>query len=181
MNATNASLGPSSPPVEHQHHDGQFRMSEGTAIALVVSSAIGSLLVLVAATIVLVVVTKQLHRLVVVLRGEEGGTGVHMSLLAAANAPPLPAAFAVANRPMCGVRKVDVRTGDCGGGGGGSHPTGASSSSSSNHDGKRGILKKPTARMPSLTRHEKSRNPKTDEHNTSCAIHEVDEEDDHTL
>lgn len=165
-------------------------MTEGTAIALLASSVVGSLLGLVAITIVLVVVTKQLRRVVAVLRGEEGGAGVHMSLLAAA-APP-PDAFVVAKRPMAGVRGVDLRTGNCcnggdggdggdGGGGGGSggsgggdsgshHPTSSSSStasSSNNYDGKRGSLKKPAARLPSPT--------------TSCAIHEVDEEDDHTL
>ena len=40
------------------------------------------------------------------------------------------------------------------------------------------ILKKPIARVPAA---KKSRHPKTDENNTSCAIAEVDEEEDHTL
>jgi|TARA_B110000116_G_scaffold138769_1_gene120380 hypothetical protein len=164
MNTTNTSL--ASPLVGL--HAASFSMTEGTAIALLASSAIVSLLGLATVTIVLVAVTKQLRRIVNVLRDEEAG--VHTSLLASANTPP--DAFVVANRPVS----------DCGGGGGGSHPTSSSSSSSaSSSDGPtRGILKKPTARMPTLTRHEKS-STRTDEHNTSCAIAEVDEEDDHTL
>ena len=166
MNTTNTSL--ASPLVGL--HAASFSMTEGTAIALLASSAIVSLLGLATVTIVLVAVTKQLRRIVNVMRGEDAG--VHTSLLATANTPP--DAFVVANRPR-GVS-------DCGGGGGGSHPTSSSNSSSaSSSDGPtRGILKKTNVRMPNLTRHEKS-STRTDEHNTSCAIAEVDEEDDHTL
>ena len=193
MNATNASLDPPA-RVHHQHAYKGFDMAESTAIALLASSAVGAILGLVAVTIVLVIVTKQLRRLVTVLRGEEGGVGVHMGLLASAHNPPPPDAFVVADRPMSGVgsgadlrsggsakRSEDAETG--GSNGGASRGTSSSSSSSSStiNDGKRGILKQPMARLPSLTKYEKSRRPMTDEHNTSCAIAEVDEEDDHTL
>tara|TARA_B110000444_G_scaffold258302_1_gene298855 strand:+ start:930 stop:1454 length:525 start_codon:yes stop_codon:yes gene_type:complete len=174
MNATNASLGFASPPVGQQLEDeyvGRYSMTESTEIALLACAAVGAILGLVVVTIVLVVVTKQLRRLVAVMRGEEAG--VHTSLLAAANTPP--DAFVVANRPM---GMSDCGCGGCGGGG--SHPASSSSSSASSSDGQRGILKKTKVRTPNLTRHEKS-STMTDEHNTSCAIAEVDEEDDHTL
>ena len=192
MNATNASAGTPPLSAHHKHSYHDMNMAESTAIALLASSAIGAILGLVAVTIVLVVVTKQLRRLVSVLRGEEGGTSVHMGLLASAHTPPPPDPFVVPDRPMSGVGGTDLRvsirdtkssedaeTGGSNGGGA------SSASSSSNYDGKRGILKKPIARLPPLTtKHEKkSRYQKTDENNTSCAIvAEVDEEEeDHTL
>ena len=125
-------------------------MAETTAIAMLASSAIGSILGLITVTCVLVAVTKQLARLVRVLRGE---ASVHTGLLAS-SAPP-PDAFAGPGPSNGGV-------------------TVSMSSSSSNS---KSILKKPVARMPV----KKSRHPKTDENNTSCAIAEVDEEEDHTL
>ena len=192
MNTTNASLD-TPPRVHHQHSYKGFDMAESTAIALLASSAVGAIVGLIAVTLVLVTVTKQLRRLVTVLRGEEGGAGVHMGLLASAHNLPPPDAFVVADRPMSGVGSgADLRSGGSakssedaetgGSNGGASRGTSSSSSSSSTtNDGKRGILKKPMARLPSLTKHEKSRRPMTDENNTSCAIAEVDEEDDHTL
>ena len=167
-----------------------MNMAESTAIALLASSAVGAILGLIAVTIVLVVVTKQLRRLVSVLRGEEGGASVHMGLLASAHNPPPPDPFVVSDRPMGAVGGTDLRVSirdtksseDAETGGSNGEGVG-SASSSSNCDGKRGILKKPIARLPPLTtKHEKkSRYPKTDENNTSCAIAEVDEEEDHTL
>lgn len=133
-------------------------MAETTAIAMLASSAVGAILGLIVVTCVLVAVTKQLERLVRVLRGE---ASVHTGLLAS-SAPPPPDAFAGPG-PSNGGVTVSM-----------------SSNSSSSGSGK-SILKKPIARLPSLTKHEKSRHPKTDENNTSCAIAEVDEEDDHTL
>ena len=130
-------------------------MAETTAIAMLASSAIGSILGLITVTCVLVAVTKQLARLVRVLRGE---ASVHTGLLAS-SAPP-PDAFAGPGPSSNGGVTVSM----------------SSSSSSS-----KSILKKPIARLPTLTKHEKSRRPKTDENNTSCAIAEVDEEDDHNL
>ena len=194
MNTTNASLD-TPPRVHHQHSFDGINMAESTAIALLASSAIGAILGLVAVTIVLVTVTKQLRRLVTVLRGEEGGAGVHMGLLASAHNQPPPDAFVVADRPMSGVgsgavdlgsggsaKSEDAETGGSNGGASrGTSSSSSSSSSSSTNDGKRGILKKPMARLPTLTKYEKSRRPMTDENNTSCAIAEVDEEDDHTL
>ena len=56
-----------------------FTMAETTAIAMLASSAIGAILGLVVVTCVLVTVTKQLARLVRVLRGE---ASVHTGLLA---------------------------------------------------------------------------------------------------
>ena len=194
MNTTNASLDTPPRVQHHQHAYKGFDMAESTAIALLASSAVGAIVGLITVTLVLVTVTKQLRRLVTVLRGEEGGTGVHMGLLASAHNLPPPDAFVVADRPMSGVgggsakRSEDAETD--GSNGGASRGTSSSSSSSSTsatttttttNDGKRGILKKPMARLPSLTKYEKSRRPMTDEHNTSCAIAEVDEEDDHTL
>tara|TARA_X000000368_G_scaffold249839_1_gene197331 strand:- start:1132 stop:1632 length:501 start_codon:yes stop_codon:yes gene_type:complete len=166
-----------------------MNMAESTAIALLASSAVGAILGLISVTIVLVVVTKQLRRLVSVLRGEEGGSSVHMGLLSSAHTPPPPDPFVVPDRPMGAVGGADLRVNirdtkssedaETGGSNGGSV---GSASSSSNYDGKRGILKKPIARLPPLTKHEKkSRYPRTDENNTSCAIAEVDEEEDHTL
>ena len=134
-------------------------MAETTAIAMLASSAVGAILGLIAITCVLVAVTKQLERLVRVLRGE---ASVHTGLLAAANCVPPPDAFAVPDTSNNGGVTVSM------------------SSSSSSGNGK-SILKKPIARLPSLTKHEKSRRPRTDEHNTSCAIAEVDEEEDHNL
>ena len=128
---------------------GGFTMAETTAIAMLASSAVGAILGLIVVTCVLVAVTKQLARLVRVLRGE---ASVHTGLLAS-SAPP-PDAFA---------------------GPGASNGGAAASSSILNS---KSILKKPIARVP---KHSKSRLPKTDENNTSCAIAEVDEEDDHNL
>ena len=122
-------------------------MAETTAIAMLASSAVGAILGLIVVTCVLVAVTKQLARLVRVLRGE---TSVHTGLLASSVPPP--DAFA-------------------GPANGGAAPPSAMLNSKS-------ILKKPIARVPPA---KKSRHPKTDENNTSCAIAEVDEEEDHTL
>tara|TARA_B100000965_G_scaffold311667_1_gene271268 strand:- start:8 stop:463 length:456 start_codon:yes stop_codon:yes gene_type:complete len=151
MNAS----GPAATPT-HVSHNG-FSMAETTAIAMLASTAVGAILGLITVTVVLVVVTKQLERLVRVLRGE---ASVHTGLLACANCAPPPDAFAGPSASSNGGVTVSM-----------------SSSSSSG----KSILKKPIARLPSLTKHEKSRHPKTDENNTSCAIAEVDEEDDHTL
>ena len=123
-------------------------MAETTAIAMLASSAIGAILGLIVVTCVLVAVTKQLARLVRVLRGE---ASVHTGLLAS-SAPPPDAFAGPAN------------------GGAAPAPNAMLNSKS--------ILKKPIARVPPA---KKSRHPKTDENNTSCAIAEVDEEDDHTL
>ena len=153
MNVTNVSA--PRPTHAPRPHNG-FSMAETTAIAMLASSAVGAILGLIAITCVLVAVTKQLERLVRVLRGE---ASVHTGLLAS-SAPPPPDAFAGPGPSNGGVT--------------------VSMSSSSSGSGK-SILKKPIARLPSLTKHEKSRHPKTDENNTSCAIAEVDEEDDHTL
>ena len=152
MNVTNVSA---PRPTHARPHNG-FSMAETTAIAMLASSAVGAILGLIAITCVLVAVTKQLERLVRVLRGE---ASVHTGLLAAANCVPPPDAFAGPSASNGGVTV---------------------SMSSSSGSGK-SILKKPIARLPSLTKHEKSRHPKTDENNTSCAIAEVDEEDDHNL
>ena len=122
-------------------------MAETTAIAMLASSAVGAILGLIVVTCVLVAVTKQLARLVRVLRGE---ASVHTGLLASSVPPP--DAFA-------------------GPANGGAAPPSAMLNSKS-------ILKKPIARVPPA---KKSRHPKTDENNTSCAIAEVDEEEDHTL
>lgn len=126
---------------------GGFTMGETTAIAMLASTAVGAILGLVVVTCVLVAVTKQLARLVRVLRGE---ASVHTGLLAG-TAPP-PDAFA---------------------GPGPSSSNGGGSSMSSALNSK-SILKRPIARVPKPT---KSRTPKTDEANTSCAIAEVDEEE----
>ena len=155
MNVTNVSA----PRPTHAWPHNGFSMAETTAIAMLASSAVGAILGLIAITCVLVAVTKQLERLVRVLRGE---ASVHTGLLAS-SAPPPPDAFAGPGPSSNGGVTVSM-----------------SSSSSSSGSGK-SILKKPIARLPSLTKHEKSRHPKTDENNTSCAIAEVDEEEDHTL
>ena len=148
MNASNVSA--PQPTTAPQSTSG-FSMAETTAIAMLASSAVGAIIGLIAVTCVLVAVTKQLARLVRVLRGE---ASVHTGLLAS-SAPPPPDAFAGPEPSNGGV-------------------TVSMSSSSSNS---KSILKKPVARMPV----KKSRHPKTDENNTSCAIAEVDEEDDHNL
>ena len=150
MNVTNVSA-----PRPTTAHSG-FSMAETTAIAMLASSAVGAIVGLIAVTCVLVAVTKQLERLVRVLRGE---ASVHTGLLAC-NAPP-PDAFAGPDTSNNGGVTVSM-------------------SSSSSNSGK-SILKKPIARLPTMTKHEKSRRPRTDENNTSCAIAEVDEEDDHNL
>ena len=151
MNASDANVSaapPGAPParLETPVMSGGFTMAETTAIAMLASSAIGAILGLIVVTCVLVAVTKQLARLVRVLRGE---ASVHTGLLASSVPPP--DAFA-------------------GPANGGAAPPNAMLNSKS-------ILKKPIARVPA----KKSRLPKTDENNTSCAIAEVDEEEDHTL
>lgn len=120
---------------------GGFTMAETTAIAMLASSAVGAILGLIVVTCVLVTVTKQLARLVRVLRGE---ASVHTGLLASSAPPP------------------DAFAGPSNGGAAAPHPMLNSKS----------ILKKPIARVAP----KKSRLPKTDEHNTSCAIAEEDEE-----
>ena len=152
MNASNVSA--PRPTTAPQSISG-FSMTESTAIAMLASSAVGAIIGLIAVTCVLVAVTKQLERLVRVLRGE---ASVHTGLLACSVPPP--DAFA---------------------GPGPSNNGGVSVSMSSGSASGKSILKKPIARLPTLTKHEKSRRPKTDENNTSCAIAEVDEEEDHTL
>jgi hypothetical protein len=159
MNASDSVSNVSAPPLPPRSTAPQvangFTMTETTAIAMLASSAMGAIIGLIAVTCVLVAVTKQLERLVRVLRGE---ASVHTGLLAAANCAPPPDAFA-----------------------GPSNNGGVTVSMSSSSSGSKSILKKPVARLPSLTKYEKSRRPKTDENNTSCAIAEVDEEEDHTL
>ena len=167
---TNASLPPSTPPVELPDSLVGFDLADKTAIALLVSSAVGSIMVLIGVTIMLVVVTKQLARLVAVLRGDEDGTSVHTGLLSGTG-PPAPDAFAVRESVNGGVASF--------GDGGSSSNSNSNSSSSSSSSTNKGILKKPIGRLPTLTKHE--RRKKTDENNTSCAIAEVDEEEDHTL
>ena len=162
--STNASLPPSTPPpVELPDTLIGFSTELQTAIALLVSSAVGSVILLIGVTAVLVVVTKQLARLVAVLRGED--SSVHTGLLSGTG-PPAPDAFAVRESSNGSVAR-------CGEG----SSSGSSSSSSSSTT--KGILKKPIGRLPALTKHE--RRKKTDDNNTSCAIAEVDEEEDHTL
>lgn len=151
MNASGANVSaatppPGAPPARVATVSGGFTMAETTAIAMLASSAIGAILGLIVVTCVLVAVTKQLARLVRVLRGE---ASVHTGLLASSVPPP--DAFA-------------------GPANGGAAPNAMLNSKS--------ILKKPIARVPPA---KKSRHPKTDENNTSCAIAEVDEEEDHTL
>lgn len=144
--ANNTAPGPATRPVVR----GGFTMGETTAIAMLASTAVGSILGLVVVTCVLVAVTKQLARLVRVLRGE---ASVHTGLLAG-TAPP-PDAFA---------------------GPGPSSSNGVGSMSSTLNS--KSILKRPIARVPKPT---KTRTPKTDEANTSCAIAEVDEEEEEQL
>ena len=149
MNASDANVSapgappPGTPPAPTLATRGGFTMAETTAIAMLASSAVGAILGLIVVTCVLVAVTKQLARLVRVLRGE---ASVHTGLLACANCAPPPDAFA-------------------GPANGGAAPPNAMLNSKS-------ILKKPIARVPP----KKSRLPKTDEHNTSCAIVEEEEE-----
>ena len=70
-------------------------MADTMAIALLASCAVGALLGL-RGDAVLVAVTRQLSRLVAVLRGE---AGVHTGLLASVDAPP-PDAFASMPAPV---------------------------------------------------------------------------------
>jgi len=150
MNASGANVSaapPNAPPARVVTPSGGFTMAETTAIAMLASSAVGAILGLIVVTCVLVAVTKQLARLVRVLRGE---ASVHTGLLASSVPPP------------------DAFAGPANGGA--AHPNAMLNSKS--------ILKKPIARVPPA---KKSRHPKTDENNTSCAIAEVDEEEDHTL
>lgn len=182
---TNATAyAPPSPPTVVQHdsrptigvHSGGFTMTENTAIALLASSAIGSILGLIVVTSVLVCVTKQLARLVAVLRGEtssNGGTSVHTALLAGTNLAPAPDAFA---GPGTEGLPTPTATPPDGGGGGGKNGNG------------KGILKRPTPRLASaaassssssgLTRHEKARRARPGNNGgTSCAIPEAEDED----
>lgn len=145
----NAAPGPPTRPPPVVVRSG-FTMGETTAIAMLASTAVGAILGLVVVTCVLVAVTKQLARLVRVLRGE---ASVHRGLLAGTNSAPPPDAFA--------------------GPGPSSSSNGGGNSMSSTLNSK-SILKRPIARVPKPT---KSRTPKTDEANTSCAIAEVDEEE----
>jgi len=155
-------------------------MAENTAIALLASSAIGSILGLIVVTSVLVCVTKQLARLVAVLRGEtssNGGTSVHTALLAGTNLAPAPDAFA---GPGTEGLPTPTATPPDGGGGGG----GGGGSGGKNGNGK-SILKRPTPRLAAaaassssgLTRHEKARRARPDNGGTSCAIPEAEDED----
>ena len=145
-------------------------MAETTAIALLASCAVGALLGLIAVMAVLVAVTRQLTRLVAVLRGE---AGVHTGLLAAVDVPPSDA-FAVATPPA--TTNASVRMARDGGGSGGSGSGGTV---------QRGVLKKPVSRYPTAQgSHEKRGRRESNalaERGTSCAIAEVDEEDDHRL
>ena len=148
-------------------------MAETTAIALLASCAVGALLGLIAVMAVLVAVTRQLTRLVAVLRGE---AGVHTGLLAAVDVPPSDA-FAVATPPAITTASVRMaRDGGGSGGGGGSGSGGTV---------QRGVLKKPASRYPTAQgSHEKRGRRESNalaERGTSCAIAEVDEEDDHRL
>ena len=132
------------PPPTRPLVRGGFTVGETTAIAMLASTAVGAILGLVVVTCVLVAVTKQLARLVRVLRGE---ASVHTGLLAS-TAPP-PDAFA------------------------GPGPSCANGSNISSTLNSKSILKRPIARVPKPT---KTRTPKTDESNTSCAIAEEEEE-----
>lgn len=184
--ATNAmAYTPPSPPILAQHDvrptmethtTGGFSMAENTAIALLASSAIGSILGLIVVTSVLVCVTKQLARLVAVLRGEtssNGGTSVHTALLAGTNLAPAPDAFAGPGTE--GLPTPTATPPDGGGGGGGKNGNGKS------------ILKRPTPRLAAaaasssssgLTRHEKARRARPGNNGgTSCAIPEAEDED----
>ena len=144
-------------------------MAETTAIALLASCAVGALLGLIAVMAVLVAVTRQLTRLVAVLRGE---AGVHTGLLASVDAPP-PDAFATVTPPPV---TTSARVARDGGSGSGSGSSGAAS---------RGVLKKPMARYPTAQGSHEKRGRRESaamaERGTSCAIAEVDEEDDHRL
>ena len=146
-------------------------MAETTAIALLASCAVGALLGLIAVMAVLVAVTRQLTRLVAVLRGE---AGMHTGLLASVDAPP-PDAFATVTPPPVTTSARVARDGGSGSGSG-SGSSGAAS---------RGVLKKPMARYPTAQGSHEKRGRRESaamaERGTSCAIAEVDEEDDHRL
>lgn len=186
---TNATAyAPPSPPTVVQHdsrptigvHSGGFTMTENTAIALLASSAIGSILGLIVVTSVLVCVTKQLARLVAALRGEtssNGGTSVHTALLAGTNLAPAPDAFAGPGPE--GLPTPTATTPRDGGGGGG----GDGGSGGKGGNGK-SILKRPTPRLAAavassggFTRHEKARRARPGNGGTSCAIPEAEDED----
>ena len=150
-------------------------MAETTAIALLASCAIGALLGLIAVMAVLVAVTRQLTRLVAVLRGE---AGVHTGLLAAVDVPQ-PDAFATVPPPAtAGVRMASGGSGSGGSSGSGSGGSGGTTP-------QRSVLKKPVSRYPNAQgSHEKRGRREWNalaERGTSCAIAEVDEEDDHRL
>ena len=116
---------------------------------------------------VLVAVTRQLTRLVAVLRGE---ASVHTGLLAAVDVPP-PDAFATVTPPA--TASVRMASGGSGGGGG------------SGVTMPRSVLKKPVSRYPTAQGGHEKRGRRESaamaERGTSCAIAEVDEEDDHRL
>lgn len=166
-------------PTMETHTTGGFSMAENTAIALLASSAIGSILGLIVVTSVLVCVTKQLARLVAVLRGEtssNGGTSVHTALLAGTNLAPAPDAFAGPGTEGLPTPTATPPDGGGGGSGGGKNGNGKS------------ILKRPTPRLAAaaassssssgLTRHEKARRARPGNNGgTSCAIPEAEDED----
>ena len=147
-------------------------MAETTAIALLASCAVGALLGLIAVMAVPGAVTRQLTRLVAVLRGE---ASVHTGLLASVDAPP-PDAFATVTPPPVTTSARVARDGGSGSGSGGSGSGGAAS---------RGVLKKPMPRYPTTQGSHEKRGRRESaamaERGTSCAIAEVDEEDDHRL
>ena len=155
-------------------------MAETTAIALLASCAVGALLGLIAVMAVLVAVTRQLTRLVAVLRGE---AGVHTGLLASVDAPP-PDAFATVTPPPVTTSARVARDGGSGSGSG-SGGSGSGSGSGSSGAASRGVLKKPMARYPTAQGSHEKRGRRESaamaERGTSCAIAEVDEEDDHRL
>ena len=173
---------PPPPPMVTQQHTnqqpatefhGEFTMAENTAIALLASSAVGSILGLIAVTAVLVCVTKQLARLVAALRGETAGSGtsVHTALLAGSNLPPVSDAFA-------GPGNATIPTPTT------TPPSDGSGSSGSKSGNGKSILKRPTPRLAAvtgsssgLTRHEKARRARPDNGGTSCAIPEEEDED----
>ena len=152
-------------------------MAETTAIALLASCAVGALLGLIAVMAVLVAVTRQLTRLVAVLRGE---AGVHTGLLASVDAPP-PDAFATVTPPPVTTSARVARDGGSGSGSSGSGSGGSGSGGAA----PRGVLKKPMARYPTAQGSHEKRGRRESaamaERGTSCAIAEVDEEDDHRL
>ena len=155
-------------------------MAETTAIALLASCAVGALLGLIAVMAVLVAVTRQLTRLGAVLRGE---AGVHTGLLASVDAPP-PDAFATVTPPPVTTSARVARDGGSGSGSG-SGGSGSGSGSGSSGAASRGVLKKPMARYPTAQGSHEKRGRRESaamaERGTSCAIAEVDEEDDPRL